>query len=234
MQLSADRGLLIAEQVDRTIEATEIAVEEIMELSAQEAQAEEPVNFAQLPDLDQPGEYGFVEETITLSDPQRNRTFRLLLIKPQRFKPGKTPVVVVSHGLASNPEDFADRGQHLASHGFLVALPQHPGSDSQQAQDLIDGFSRQVFELNEFIDRPADISYVLDYLEQQNRAVYGGRLNLAEVGVMGHSFGGYGALAVAGATIDFDHLERECDLTIPRLNLFTTSMSGFRLTQRRI
>ena len=218
MQISADRGFLIAEQVDRTIQATETTIEEIQELSAQEAQSEEPVNFAQLPDLGKPGEYSFVEETITLSDPQRNRKFRVVLYKPQRFKPGKTPVVVISHGLASKPEDFDDYGKHLASYGYFVALPQHPGSDQQQTQDLIDGFSRKVFELNEFIDRPADISYVLDYLEQQNRTVYGERLNLREVGVVGHSFGGYGALAVAGATIDFDHLERECDLTIPRLN----------------
>ena len=218
MQINANRGLLIAERVDQTIQATKVTIEEIQELSAQEAESEEPVNFAQLPDLSKPGKYGFVGETITLRDTERNRTFRLVLYKPQRFKPGKTPVIVISHGLASRPEDFADNAQHLASHGFFVALPQHPGSDSQQSQDLIDGFSRVVFQINEFIDRPADISYVLDYLERQNRAVYGGRLDLREVGVVGHSFGGYGALAVAGATIDFDHLEQECDLTFPRLN----------------
>jgi predicted dienelactone hydrolase len=218
MQLNLNRALLVAQRVDKTIQATEATIEEIKQLSAREAKSEEPVNFAQLPDLSKPGEYGFVEETITLTDPKRNRKFRVLLYKPQRFKLGKTPVIVVSHGLASRPEDFADNAQHLASHGFLVALPQHPGSDLQQAKDLIEGFSREVFQLNEFIDRPADISYVLDYLEQQNQAVYGGRLNLTEVGVVGHSFGGYGALAVAGATIDFNYLEQECDLTIPRLN----------------
>jgi predicted dienelactone hydrolase len=218
IQINVERGLLIAEQVDKTIQATEGTIEKIKELSAQEAQSEEPVNFAQLPDLNQLGEYGFVEETIALTDTQRNRKFTVLLYKPQRFKPGQTPVIVLSHGLASRPEDFAARAKHLASYGYVVALPQHPGSDYQQAQELIEGFSREVFQLNEFIDRPADISYVLDYLEQQNQAVYGGRLNLTKVGVVGHSFGGYTALAVAGATIDFDYLEQECDISIPRLN----------------
>ena len=50
----------------------------------------------------------------------------------QRF-----PLVIVSHGLASRPEDFEEIAQHLASYGFAVALPQHPGSDLQKTKDLI-------------------------------------------------------------------------------------------------
>jgi predicted dienelactone hydrolase len=218
IQINIDRSLEIASEVDKIINASETMIAEMAELSAEEAKNEPDVNFAQLTDFTQPGEYGSVEETITLTDSSRNRTFNVVIYKPQTWKQGKTPVVVISHGLASKPEDFADIGKHLASYGYFVVAPQHIGSDYQQAQNLIEGISRKVFELNEFIDRPADISYVLDYLEQQNQGVYQGRLNLTEVGVGGHSFGGYTALAVAGAEIDFDYLSQECDLNRPRLN----------------
>jgi predicted dienelactone hydrolase len=218
LEINVDRTLAVAERVDKIVNASELMVSKVEKLSEQEAKKEDEVNFANLPDLSKSGEYGSVTETLTLTDASRNRTFQLVLYKPQRWKTGQTPVIVLSHGLASRPEDFKVIGEHLASHGYLVAAPQHIGSDFQQAKDLIEGFSREVFDLNEFINRPLDISYVIDYLEQQNQTVYQGRLNLTNVGVGGHSFGGYGALAVAGAEIDFDYLEKECDLTVPRLN----------------
>ena len=55
------------------------------------------------------------------------------------------------------------------------------------------------------------ISYVIDELERRNQRDFAGRLDLNQMAVIGHSFGGYTALAVAGATIDFEHLEQECN-----------------------
>ncbi len=31
-------------------------------------------------------------------------------------------------------------GELLASHGFLVVMPQHPGSDTEYKKDLVEGF----------------------------------------------------------------------------------------------
>jgi predicted dienelactone hydrolase len=218
IQINIDRSLDVARQVEKIVNASETMITETAQLSAEEAKTDPSVNFAQLADMSQPGNYGSVEETVSLTDTSRNRKFKLVLYKPQQWKSGQTPVIVLSHGLASKPEDFKVIGKHLASHGYLVAAPQHIGSDYQYAKDLIDGFVREVFDLNEFINRPKDISYVLDYLEQQNQAVYQGRLNLTNVGIGGHSFGGYTALAIAGAEIDFDYLAQECDRSLPRLN----------------
>ena len=130
----------------------------------------------------------------------------------------KTPVVIISHGLSSRPEDFEKYAKHLASYGFMVAVPQHPGSDMKHTLDLTEGYTRQLFLQNEFIDRPQDISYVMDELERRNEEEFQGKLDLENVGIAGHSFGGYTALAVAGATIDFDRLERNCNLDIGNLN----------------
>ena len=63
---------------------------------------------------------------------------------------------------------------------------------------------------SEFIDRPKDISYVIDELERRNQIAMRGKLDLNKIAVIGHSFGGYTALAVAGATLEFEHLAQEC------------------------
>ncbi|BAU65333.1 hypothetical protein STA3757_27150 [Stanieria sp. NIES-3757] len=218
MQLQGELILGLAKEIERVVEATNAYTEEMAKLSAQQTKTETQVNFAQLPDLRQPGNLGFTKEMLTLTDSSRNRTFYVILYKPQQWRTGKTPVVVISHGLASNPESFEDLAQHLASYGYVVAIPQHPGSDTKQAQALRKGYSREVFDVQEFINRPKDISYVIDELERRNQSEFGGRLDLENVGVAGHSFGGYTALAVAGAVIDFDYLQQICDRLYGGLN----------------
>ncbi len=202
------------------VKATKVFSEEVIpNLSAAEAEASEPVDFANLPDLRQRGDYGVEKKRWRLTDRERDfRKFYVDIYKPQQWREGKTPVIIISHGLSSKPEHFAEDAQHLASHGYVVVLPQHIGSDEQHLQSFLKGTSRQVFLIDEFINRPLDISYVIDRLEQNNLEQFEGRLALDRVGVFGHSFGGYGALAVAGATIDFDNLEQECNALITRIN----------------
>jgi predicted dienelactone hydrolase len=180
------------------------------------------VDFAKLIDPRKPGPYG-VQPKLTwqLKDNSRNRNFYIDIYQPQRQRAGKVPVIVFSHGLASRPEDFAAVGEHLASYGYLVIMPQHPGSDFQQAQALLSGLSREVFYKNEFLDRPKDVSYVLDELERRNQSEFSGRLDLTSVGIIGHSFGGTTALLVAGAEIDWQNLKRECGPSnYPNTSLF--------------
>lgn len=211
IQIDLSNVLEFSQVVEVIIKATKVFSENLAELSAMEAAAAEPVDYSQLANLSQPGEFGVQEkETWHLTDASRNRKFYVDVYKPQKWRSGETPVAVFSHGLASNPEHFTNLAQHLASFGYLVVAPQHPGSDKIQAEKLIEGYSRQVFIVEEFLDRPQDISYVIDELERRNQSEFAGRLNLKSVGVLGHSFGGYTALAVAGATLDFANLEYEC------------------------
>ena len=48
-------------------------------------------------------------------------------------------LVVISHGLWDGPESFEGWGRHLASHGYTVLLPRHPGSDRQQQSAMLSG-----------------------------------------------------------------------------------------------
>jgi len=218
MQLQGEYLLGLSNTVDLIIKATNYFTEKMAQISREQAQSS-TVNYNELPNLREQGKFKFRREVLTLTDPARQRSFYVIFYIPQTWRNGKTPVAILSHGLASRPEDFDDVAEHLASYGYLVALPQHPGSDTQQKLALINGFSRELFEVKEFIDRPKDITTVIDELERRNQAEFGGQLDLENVGVAGHSFGGYTALAVAGAEIDFDHLKSVCERPFSGINI---------------
>ena len=218
VQIDLQKALTYSEQVEIIVKGSYFLHEQVSILSAMEATEATPVDFAQLRDLRQPGRMGIKKETWNLHDSSRERKFYVDVYKPQTWRSGKTPVVVISHGLNSKPAVFAKRAEHLASYGYVVVLPQHPGSDTQQTQDFLEGYTRTIFPIDEFLDRPQDISYTLDELERRNEQEFEGRLDLENVGIFGHSFGGYTALAVAGATPDFEALQRECSLDIGNLN----------------
>ena len=178
------------------------------------------IDYTNIPDIRKQGEYGVsAVEIINLPDESRERTFDLHLYKPEKVQQRKTPVIIVSHGLASHPNDFSSLGKQLASYGFLVAIPQHIGSDQQQLENMLNGYSRELYDLQEFINRPLDITYVLDELERRNKQEFNNRLSLDKVGVIGHSFGGYTALSVAGATWDFQNIKNYCNRQVWEANL---------------
>ncbi len=219
MQIDIEKSLALSQAVETVVEATREFSQEIAKLSAQEAQQSPSIDYSKLPDIRQLGPYGVQQKQIwTLTDERRNRSFYVDVYKPQRWRTNKTPVVIISHGLASRPEDYRRDAEHLASYGYVVVLPQHPGSDLKQIQELIQGYTREIFILREFIDRPLDITFLIDELERRNRVEFQGRLDLENVGVAGHSFGGYTALALAGATLNFDNLKAECDRPFSYLN----------------
>ncbi|ELS04386.1 putative dienelactone hydrolase [Xenococcus sp. PCC 7305] len=220
IQLDLRKSLSLHQDLELIVEGTKLFAVEIAKLSAQEIAAKPDTDFAQLQDLRLPGTYGIEQETWNLTDASRDRTFYVDVYRPEKLRPDKTPVVIISHGLSSQPEEFADKAKHLASYGFFVALPQHPGSDAQYAQDFREGYYQDLSSLNSFIDRPLDIHYTLDELERRNSNEFDNQLDLSQVGLYGHSYGGYTALAVAGAapTPNFEQLERDCALELEEFN----------------
>jgi predicted dienelactone hydrolase len=112
------------------------------------------------------------------------------------------PVIVISHGLGTDSSNFRYVANHLASYGFAVVVPNH----------LENGKANSSTQADEFIDRPLDVKYILDELEKANESDlrFQGLLNLQQVGVFGQSLGGYTALALAGAEINFGQLQKDC------------------------
>ncbi|MDJ0508658.1 MAG: alpha/beta hydrolase [Crocosphaera sp.] len=218
VEIDLKKALTLAQQVEIIVKGTELFIDEVETLANREAQQEQNLDFSQLTDPRQPGYFKVKKQVLNLTDKKRNRDFYVEVYKPQTLPDKPIPVIVISHGLASRPEDFRKRAEHLASYGYVVAVPQHPGSDIKQAEDFLNGLSRQIFVRDEFINRPLDITYTIDELERRNERLFSGKLDLKNVGVFGHSFGGYTMFAIAGATPDFESLEQDCELDIGDLN----------------
>jgi predicted dienelactone hydrolase len=106
---------------------------------------------------------------------------------------GRFPVVLVSHGSGGERETQAYLAERLAAAGFAVAAVSHLG-DTFGTYDA----SRRAEMARE---RPRDIGALLDTLAAQPPAPVAGALDLEHVAVYGHSFGGYTALALAGAAV---------------------------------
>lgn len=167
-----------------------------------------------LPVLAQPGPDAVTTQTLMVVDEARNRSLTTDLYLPDRGSiRGGVPVIVISHGLAGDRKGFVNVAQHLASHGFAVAALDHPGSDRTQLEALLSGSATEVADPTEFSDRPRDVSYLLDELTRlsQPNGPFANRFDLEQVGIIGHSFGGYTALALAGAKLNFETLEANCE-----------------------
>lgn len=177
--------------------------------SVEVATAQNQVEFSQLPDIRRRGRFTWKKQTMTLNDSRRARIFPADIYLP--LTSSSSPVIVISHGLGSDRTTFEYLATQLASYGFAVAVPEHPGSSSQQLRSLLAGRANEVAEPNEFINRPLDVKYLLDELERLDSSDPSFQLNSQQVGVIGQSFGGYTALALAGASLNFDQLQKDCE-----------------------
>ncbi|WP_007516151.1 alpha/beta hydrolase family protein [Pseudofrankia sp. EUN1h] len=102
---------------------------------------------------------------------------------------GPFPLVVFSHGSAGNRVQFASLAETLASHGYVVAAPDHPGDTMA---DVAAGPSESLVDLAS--DRPMDVSVVLDWMLCPGRP-FAPILAADKVAVVGFSFGGLTAVA---------------------------------------
>jgi predicted dienelactone hydrolase len=243
LRVNLGRSLEIARTLDNFVEQTQQATTAISQQATTEATLLPMTDFSALPDLRQSGGFKWEKTTITLSDRTRKTIQRLpnrppIEVPRERVFPvdiylplanaaqnqGQlypAPVIVISHGLGSDRTTFDYLAKHLASYGFVVALPEHLGSNAGRLQALLNGTATDVAESFEFIDRPLDVKYLLDELERRSQSdpLLRGRLNLRQVGVVGQSFGGYTALSLVGATINFDQLAQNCVRINESLNL---------------
>lgn len=166
-------------------------------------------------DPTQAGPYWVWKETMSLRDYERDRTIPVDLYWSRR--PTKGPLVVLSHGFGADRRFLGYLAYHLASYGLTVVAVEHPGSNvawltgSGLSESGIEKTSG-ILPASEFVDRPKDVSFLLDRLKRLNQysEVLKGKFNTDQVVVIGHSLGGYTALALAGTPLSLDHLRQFC------------------------
>lgn len=103
---------------------------------------------------------------------------------------GPWPLVIFSHGYGGVRFQSFFLTEQLATHGFVVAAPDHPGNTMA---DLILGGGNAT---QSSIDRPLDVLFVLEQMLAGTSGV-AVTIDGSRVGVTGHSFGGWTALEVA-------------------------------------
>lgn len=210
INLDVVQTLEIATELEKLVNKTHRAIAAVSQESKIEAASIKQPIFSQLADLQVPGKFKSQKYTLKFFDSTRNRPLLTDVYIPN--VQNAAPVIVISHGLGLDSSNFQYLATHLASYGFAVAVPNHPGSDAKQLHSLLNGRANDVAEPSEFKDRPLDITYILNQLEKGNQSDsrFKGRLNLQKVGVFGQSLGGYTALALAGAKINFEQLKKDC------------------------
>ncbi|MEH2192318.1 MAG: alpha/beta hydrolase [Nostoc sp.] len=157
---------------------------------------------------------------LSLNDQKRDRKIPVDIYWSTAATPNK-PVIVFSHGFASVRTDLRYLAEHLASHGYVVVALEHPGSNAANTDLALQGKTR-VVQPQEFLNRPRDISFVLDELEKLNQTPnhpLQGKLATTNAMVLGYSFGGGTALALAGAELQLERLKQRCKKNLTILSL---------------
>ncbi|WP_414563792.1 MULTISPECIES: alpha/beta hydrolase [unclassified Anabaena] len=236
VRLNFTAGLRIVDDLSQVLEKRDQAVSWLQQEALRATLATAALNkedanaqgdFSQQPDLRSPGEFSWQRLEFTFNDRSRDRTFPTDIYLPeansttsQESLSSPFPLIVISHGVASDRSTLAYLAEHLASYGFAVAVLEHPGSNSERVQRYLTGLAGPL-EAEEFIDRPLDITFLLDELEIMTKTnpLLLGKLNLQQVGAIGHSFGGYTVLTLAGAKINLEQLQQDCSPSNSTFNL---------------
>ena len=217
LRIDLAQGLEIANAVFATLDDTERAFALVHALAAEAAAQASPEDIAASQQIQQLifglPRFAVTQELIRL--PARQVAATLYLPRPRlsnQSLPDTMPVIVISHGLGDVRTSYDYLATSLAAQGFAVVSLDHPGSNSQQIDQLLSGLSPELIDDREFVNRPKDVSALLDRLEQlaAKRPNLRDRLDTNKVGLIGHSFGGYTALALAGASYNADRLSQAC------------------------
>jgi len=121
-------------------------------------------------------------------------------------------VVLMSHGAGGSWDGHFAIAQYLATQGYAVLCIEHTGSNTARLTSslrILKNLQDMIHDSTEVLTRPKDVSFALDQAAEWNRShpKLKGHLDLKHVGVLGHSFGAYTVLALAGARPALDWLE---------------------------
>ena len=117
-------------------------------------------------------------------------------IKGQKF-----PLVLMSHGYGGWNTQFSNLAEQIASRGYVVASIDHADMPADGIASFMLSFG------NVLVDRTLDQRQILAQILDgagESAAPHLALIDSANVGLIGYSMGGYGAISTAGAAYGFD------------------------------
>ena len=109
------------------------------------------------------------------------------------------PLVLISHGYGGWDTAMSNLAETLASKGYVVAAIDHADMPFDSTRTFLLSFG------NVMLDRAEDQRQILSMIVSQakaNKAGYASIIDANNIGLIGYSMGGFGALATAGAPYD--------------------------------
>src|SRR5262245_58530891 len=131
--------------------------------------------------------------TVPSSAAQRSQ----LAVRNATARPGSYPLIIFSHSSGGNRQQSTFLCTHLSSHGYLVAALDHSevvaaelarkdGETDKQKTARVEAWIK---------NRAPDIRFLLDHLLNDTVWESEARFDPGRIGIVGHSFGGWTALA---------------------------------------
>ncbi len=131
------------------------------------------------------------------SVPLRDTRLSQMAVRNAAAQPGTYPLIIFSHPSGGNRRTATFLCTHLSSHGYLVAALDH-------SEVVATELARKDGETNEqraarqeawIANRVPDIRFLLDHLLRDAAWDSAANLDPTRIGIAGHSFGGWTALA---------------------------------------
>ncbi len=144
-----------------------------------------------------PGRFHVGVRTIQALDTERGREFPVEIWYPSNGTAGACPLVLFSHSSGGGRRQSTFLCNHLSSHGYVVAAMDHSEAVAPELARREGETAEQKAARGEawIANRVPDIRFLLDHLLNAARGDLDIDLDPERIGIAGHSFGGWTALA---------------------------------------
>ena len=114
-------------------------------------------------------------------------------VRDAAVREGFYPLVINSHGHGGFRRYISFFCSHLASHGYVVASPDHVGNTIMDMMNFANKTEQELIEIGTqvFLNRPEDIRIVINNILENLTPIPSEIIDREHIGVTGHSYGGW-------------------------------------------